>query len=487
MPSTLAFMTWSRHFETGLPLVDKQHRALVDMINQAAPHLAMNDAVAKRSVGTLLDNLTRYAQVHFQDEEQLMAQHKMAPAYLRQHHQAHQAFVDEVSAMRRQYEQEGTVTGTELLRFLSSWLSFHILLEDQRMASQMRDMDSGQTALQAFEHLDQSQDGTHAVYNGAMLDLFTLLTERNHKLELANAEVRQAQSALQLANQSLELRVQERTHDLAAAVQRLEQTQGQLLQSEKMAAVGQLAAGVAHEINNPIGFVTSNVSTLSQNVKQLLALLDVHQSVTAALPAAQRDAVAAAMQQADLGYLKEDIPNLINESLDGLSRVKRIVSDLREFSRADDGQWAAADLNATLERALSVAANELKYKATVVKQLEPLPDVTCIAAQINQVLVNLLVNAGQAIDDKGIITVRSGAQDDQVWLEVSDTGCGMPPEVQKRIFEPFYTTKPVGKGTGLGLSVSWEIIQRHHGTLGVRSTPGEGTAFRLSLPLKQPG
>ncbi len=487
MQTALNFLAWSRHFETGLALVDKQHHALVDMVNQAAPHLAMNDDVAKRAVGPLLDNLTHYALVHFRDEEQLMVHKKMAPAYLQQHHKAHQAFVDQVSAMRRQFEQEGTVTGTELLRFLSSWLSFHILLEDQRMASQMRAMDTGQTPQQAFENIDQAQDGAHAVYNRAMLDLFTLLTERNHKLELANADVRQAQLALQEVNQSLEARVNERTRTLAATVQRLEQTQGQLLQSEKMAAVGQLAAGVAHEINNPVGFVTSNVSTLSEDVKQLFALLDVYQSAAAALPAEQRAAVDAAQQQADLGYLREDVPSLIGETLDGLARVKRIVSDLREFSRADDGQWAAADLNATLESALNVAANELKYKATVVKELQPLPAVVCMAAQIGQVLVNLLVNAGQAIENQGVITVRSGVQADQVWLEVSDTGCGMSVEVQKRIFEPFYTTKPVGKGTGLGLSISWEILQRHHGLLEVHSVLGKGTTCRVILPQKQPG
>jgi len=488
MSDTLTFMTWSRHFETGLALVDKQHHALVDMINQAAPHLAVNDDVAKRAVGPLLDNLTRYALVHFRDEEQLMVQKRMAPAYLQQHHKTHQAFVDEVTAMRRQYEQEGTVSGTDLLRFLSSWLSFHILLEDQRMASQMRDMDSGQSAQQAFEHVNQAQDGAHAVYNSAMLDFFTLLTERNQKLALANAEVRQAQTALQVLNQSLEQRVQERTQDLAATIQQLEQTQGQLLQAEKMAAVGQLAAGVAHEINNPIGFITSNLGTLAEDVKKLFSLLDTVDEVRTDLPAPRRAGLDAAIQQADLTYLREDVPDLIRESLDGLARVKRIVSDLQEFSRADDGQWTAVNLNEVFESALNVASNALKYKATLVKDLQTLPPVVCIATQLNQVLVNLLVNAAQALDkDKqGTITVRSGASTDKVWLEVADNGCGMTQEVQKRIFEPFYTTKPVGQGTGLGLSISWEIIARHHGTLEVNSSQRQGTTFRITLPQHQP-
>ena len=478
-------MAWNPHFETGLELVDAQHHALVDMINQAAPHLALNDAVAKRVVGPLLDNLTRYAAVHFRDEERLMAQKEMAHDYLVHHHLAHQAFVDELAQMRRQYEQDDSLTGTELLRFLSSWLSFHILVEDQRMAAQFKDMAAGKTALAAYERVSQSPEGAQAVYNSALLDLFTLLTERNQKLALANEQVRNTQAALTVANQSLELRVQERTRDLAATVTRLEQTQSQLLQSEKMAAVGQLAAGVAHEINNPIGFVTSNMGSLSGYVDQLFGVIDVYRAAAPTMPPAQRATVNAACQAIELDYLREDIPSLLSETREGLARVTRIVSDLRDFSHTDDGQWVPADLNHALESALNVAANEIRYKATVVKALAQLPPVTCITSQINQVLVNLLVNAAQAIDSKGVITVRSGVQADQVWLEVSDTGRGMSADVQNRIFEPFYTTKAVGQGTGLGLSITWEIINRHHGQVVVSSTPGQGSTFRITLPQTQ--
>lgn len=476
-------MTWNPYFETGLALVDAQHRALVDMINLAAPHLALNNDVAKRAVGPLLDNLTKYAAVHFRDEERLMAQKKMAPDYLVHHHLTHQAFVDELTQMRCQYEQGDSLTGPELLRFLSSWLSFHILVEDQRMATQLKDMAGGQSAVQAYERVNHPVDAARAVYNSSLLDLFTLLTERNQKLVHANEEVRKTQAALTLANQSLELRVQERTRDLAATVARLEQTQGQLLQSEKMAAVGQLAAGVAHEINNPIGFVTSNLGSLSGYVGQLFDLIGVYQAANGGLTTEQKAAIEAERQKIDFNYLREDIPSLLKESQEGLERVRKIVSDLRDFSHADDGQWVATDLNQAMEAALNVAANELKYKATVAKELAPLPPVVCMTSQINQVLVNLLVNAAQAIDSQGVITVRSGVQADQVWLEVSDTGCGMPPEVQKRIFEPFYTTKAVGKGTGLGLSITWEIINRHHGHIEAHSAVGQGSTFRMTLPM----
>ena len=476
-------MAWNPHFETGLELVDAQHHALVDMINLAAPHLALNDEVAKRAVGPLLDNLTKYAAVHFRDEERLMAHKEMALDYQSHHHSTHQAFVDELTQMRRQYERGESLTGTELLRFLSSWLSFHILVEDQRMATQLKDMAGGQSALQAYERVSHPVDAAQAVYNSSLLDLFTLLTERNQKLVLANEEVRKTQAALTEANQLLELRVQERTRDLAATVARLEQTQSQLLQSEKMAAVGQLAAGVAHEINNPIGFVTSNLGSLSGYVGQLFDLIGVYQAATAALGPDEKAAIEVERQKIDFNYLQEDIPSLLKESQDGLERVRKIVSDLRDFSHTDDGQWVPTDLNHSMESALNVSANEIKYKATVVKELGQLPPVACITSQINQVLVNLLVNAAQAIDGQGVITVRSGVQAAQVWLEVSDTGCGMPPEVQKRIFEPFYTTKAVGKGTGLGLSITWEIISRHHGRIEVESVVGKGTTFRMILPL----
>ncbi|MDD2878992.1 MAG: bacteriohemerythrin [Rhodoferax sp.] len=482
----MQLMAWNPHFETGLELVDTQHHALVDMINLAAPHLALNDDVAKRAVGPLLDNLTKYAVVHFRDEERLMAQKGMAPDYLAHHHVTHQAFVDEIIQMRRQYEEDGSLTGTELLRFLSSWLSFHILEEDQRMAAQLKDMAAGQTALMAYEHANQPPDGAHAVYHSALLDLFTLLTERNQKLVLANEAVRKTQAALTMANQSLELRVQERTRDLADTVTRLKQTQAQLLQSEKMAAVGQLAAGVAHEINNPIGFVTSNLGSLSGYVGQLFDLIGVYQATNATLTTEQQSSVAAARQKIDFDYLQEDMPGLIRESREGLERVKKIVSGLRDFSSADNSQWAPADLNQVLESALGVVASEIKSKASVAKALASLPPVSCMASQIKQVLVNLLTNAAQAIDKQGLITVRSGAQSGQVWLEVCDTGCGMAPDVQKRIFEPFYTTQAVGKGTGLGLSTSWEIIKQHHGELAVHSEPGKGSTFRVSLPVPQP-
>ena len=280
----------------------------------------------------------------------------------------------------------------------------------------------------------------------------------------------------------------QRFNQLQATHHKLEQTQNQLLQSDKMASIGQLAAGVAHEINNPVGFVSSNLNTLRQYVASLLTLVDAYAGARTdptSPAAAQR--LASTQAEVELDYLKEDLPQLLDESADGLSRVKKIVQDLKDFSRVDQADWQEADLNAGLESTLNVVRHEVKYKADVVKALTPLPSVLCLAGQLNQVFMNLIVNASHAIAERGVITLASGVQDGWAWVQVDDTGSGMSDEVQRRIFEPFYTTKDVGKGTGLGLSLSFSIVKRHGGEIQVRSTPGVGSAFRVWVPIAGPG
>ena len=262
--------------------------------------------------------------------------------------------------------------------------------------------------------------------------------------------------------------------ELAGKVQELQDTQSQLLQSEKMASIGQLAAGVAHEINNPIGFVNSNLRSLNNYSQQLISLLERCRAGQAS---------EADFQAADFDYLKADLGDLLRESADGLERVKKIVADLKDFSRVDQAEWQATDLNAGIESTLNVVWNELKYKAEVIRDYGTLPPVNCIAAQINQVVMNLLVNAAHAIPEHGTITVRTGHDASWAWIEISDTGCGMTPATQRRIFEPFFTTKPVGKGTGLGLSLSYDIVRKHGGHIEVRSEVGVGSTFQIRLPL----
>jgi two-component system, NtrC family, sensor kinase len=496
----MKLMAWSDHFVTGISAVDAQHHALVDMVNTVAPSLSLGDEEAGRLVAPLLDKLVHYADVHFKYEEALMARTQVLPEYLAQHHRTHEAFVHEVLQMRQQYEQFGNLSGKELLQFLISWLTFHILSEDKRMASQVQAIQAGDTPEHAFAALGPVGGAPNAVYNDALIDLFGLLSERNRTLTQTNQQLLAAKAELEMVNRSLESHVQARTqelsqanaallaeqHALEASLAQLERTQSQLLQSEKMAAVGQLAAGVAHEINNPIGFVSSNISTLTQYSEQLLEVIDLSCQMASYLPHEPRLMLDSLLEKVEYDYLRRDLPDLLQESKDGLARVKRIVSDLRDFSTSDEGQRVAADLNAVLERALTMVAADLAGKVEVVRELaSTLPPVWCVATQITQVLVNLLTNAAQAMTVPGRITLRSGFDEDDVWVEIVDTGCGMSEEVQKHIFDPFYTTKPVGQGTGLGLSLSWEIMQRHDGGLQVKSAPGVGSTFRVILPVSK--
>jgi hemerythrin-like metal-binding protein len=464
----MKLMAWSEHFVTGIEAVDAQHHALVDMINVVAPSLALGAADASRVVSPLLDKLIHYAAVHFKYEEDLMTKTQVLPDYLEQHHRTHQAFVDEVLQMRQQYEQAGNVSGQDMLQFLTSWLSFHILSEDKRMASQVQAIQNGDTADHAYASLGTVGGAPNAVYTAALIDLFSLLSQRNRSLLHVNQQLVAAQAELEAVNRSLEARVAERTQAL--------------LQAEKMAAVGQLAAGVAHEINNPIGFISSNMGSLRTYVAQLLELVDVYSQASVHLRFAQRQDIEAVLKKIELTYLRQDVKELIEESQAGLARVKRIVCDLRNFSQVNEAELQTIDINAVLQAALNVVDIEIKSKAELIQEIEVLPEVPCIGSQLKQVLVNLLLNAVQSISGRGTITVRSGHNEQEVWIEISDTGCGMTDEVKKRIFEPFYTTQAVGKGTGLGLSMSWEIMQRHQGKIAVQSSAGIGSTFRISLP-----
>ena len=273
--------------------------------------------------------------------------------------------------------------------------------------------------------------------------------------------------------------------EIQTALNKLQEMQQQLTQSEKMASVGQLAAGVAHEINNPIGYINSNLTSLKNYIDNLLALVAIYEETEATSTNTEQLAqIEAFKQKIDLEFLKTDVLELLEESHEGATRVKKIIQDLKDFSHmGSDDDWQWTDLHVGLESTLNIVNNEIKYKAKIVKEFGELPEVKCLPHQLNQVFMNLLVNAAHAIENEGTITLRTGTENDQAWVEISDTGKGIAPEHLNRIFDPFFTTKPIGKGTGLGLSVSYTIIKKHQGEIQLTSQLGQGTTFRIVLPI----
>lgn len=272
--------------------------------------------------------------------------------------------------------------------------------------------------------------------------------------------------------------------ELTALNTMLIEAQNQMLRSVKMASVGRLAAGVAQEIDNPFAFIHSNLVALKENVADLLSVVAAYEKLEPLL-AKDPDSLASVVQAkstANLEFLQHDILNLIGESLDGVQRARKIVDTLKDFSRVDTAEWRLANLETGLESTLSIIWNEIKYKAKIKKDYAGIPEIECLAPQLNQVFLNLLINAVQSIDERGVIILRTDFDEHEVWVEVGDTGRGIDPEHLERIFEPFFTTKPAGKGTGLGLSLANNIVRRHGGRLEARSKPDKGSVFRVTLP-----
>ncbi len=336
-------------------------------------------------------------------------------------------------------------------------------------------------AIETLQDITERKNAENALLQ-MRADLEATVVQRTRDLQDAKATLEEDIARREMAETELLKRYVELT-DLNC---RLHDTQQQLVQSEKMASIGQLAAGVAHEINNPIGYVNSNLHSLKTYVGQLLEVLDAYEAHRGALPPADADAIETVKRAVDFTYLRDDIGELISESAEGTARVRKIVQDLRDFSRTDASQdWQPADIHQGLDSTLNIASNEIKYKADVVREYGTLPVVECLPSQLNQVFMNLFVNAAQAMPDnrRGTIHVRTGHDGDTVWIEIADDGSGIPPDVLDRIFDPFFTTKPVGKGTGLGLSLSYGIVQKHHGHITASSSPETGTCFRITLPV----
>jgi len=471
-------LVWNAQYVTGIAEVDDQHLHLVELINKIGKICTIGRDSPE--VKPILDELARYTNYHFSTEEKLMEKFALDAAHMTSHCKAHKHFRQQVA------KAAGIVADTPgtsiqllsyLLEYLTNWLLHHVMGMDMRMAREIQELQTGAShsdaAINAAALMDKSADELLDTMN----ELYGKLGDKMLEVMRKNQELKLQHKALLELNEQLDQRVQLRTTELENAL-------AQLLQSEKMASIGQLAAGVAHEINNPIGFVSSNLGTLRHYIENLLRMLSAYEKSENEITPETREALAELKQQTDITYLREDVGNLLSESMDGLQRVKRIVQDLKDFSHVDENGMQSANLEQGLDSTLNVVGNELKYKTKVVKEYGGIPNIECIPAQLNQVFMNLLVNAVQAIENHGQITIRTGQEEAFVWVEVEDTGKGINPEHLDRIFDPFFTTKPVGSGTGLGLSLSYGIVQKHGGRIEVKSEVGKGTTMRVWLPAK---
>lgn len=300
------------------------------------------------------------------------------------------------------------------------------------------------------------------------------ITER----KIAEQALRAFASQLETNNKLL----QEKTAEVKQAHRELQESQVRILQQDKMASIGQLAAGVAHEINNPTGFIISNLNTLKKYLSRLVEFNDIQ---AGQLSAQGLERVKLERKRLKIDYLLEDMPELLGESIDGADRVKKIVQDLKGFSRIDQAEFASIDLNQSLDSTINIVWNEIKYNATLERDYRLEHPVSCFAQQMAQIFINLLVNASHALEEQGTIKVSTWQEGEEALISIADSGKGMSAETIEHIFEPFFTTKAVGKGTGLGLSIAYDIVKKHHGEIRVVSTPGEGACFTIRLPLQQ--
>ncbi len=286
--------------------------------------------------------------------------------------------------------------------------------------------------------------------------------------------------------------------DLIDSLYTLRKNQPKLIQQEKLASIGQLAAGIAHELNNPIGFISSNFTSLRSYISIIKKYIQYYESETSRVINGDIPEVKDLLENLDtykerekLDYIFTDLDDLVGESMEGIHRITEIVRSLRNFSRIDnESEIEQYDINEALESTLTVAKNEIKYVAEVEKEFSQVPSAECIGSEINQVLLNIIVNAAQSIksqhrEDKGLIKIKTYADDEYVYCEISDNGPGIPKEIIRKIYDPFFTTKEAGKGTGLGLSISYDIIvHKHKGDLSAESSIGKGTTFNIKIPIK---
>jgi signal transduction histidine kinase len=314
----------------------------------------------------------------------------------------------------------------------------------------------------------------------------TEISKKSKEIEYLNSKLKSAFNQIRAKNETLTL-----------TLKRLKDSQAQVLQSEKMASVGQLAAGVAHEINNPTGFVSSNLKTLAEYQEDIAGIITEYRGLFNLLRQEEQEKLWSKLptlirkiteleDELDIDFILNDVPDLIRESHEGAERIKKIVMDLKDFAHPGEDTMQTADINHCIESTLNVIWNELKYKAEVIRDFDALPMVVCFPQQLNQVFMNILVNAAQAMEEKGEILISTRGVNGNAEIAIRDNGPGIPEENLSQIFDPFFTTKDVGKGTGLGLNIVYNIVKKHDGSIDVKSRVGEGTTFTIRIPF-EPG
>lgn len=333
--------------------------------------------------------------------------------------------------------------------------------------------------LEALKSENEEHQKTAAQLKVVNENMERCIQTRTRDLEKTNDELVHEISIREKAETELE----EKNRDVSKALEDLKQAQSTILQQEKMASIGQLAAGVAHEINNPTGFIRSNLSTLQKYLSRINEFMELQGAFFDETKTDNLSALRGAKKKLRIDYIHNDAKDLIDECLEGTDRIQKIVENLKGFSRLDENKKKMANINDCLEQTLNIVWNELKCKATVEKDYGTLPELLCYPMQLNQVFLNILVNASHALIKKGVIRIKTWIEDNVIFVAVSDTGCGIPADKISRIFEPFFTTKEVGKGTGLGLSISYDIVKKHGGSIEVESSEGKGTTFTIRLPL----
>lgn len=460
----LKALQWTDEYLTGIASVDEQHAQLVELINRLGEAIVEGDTCFMQDC---YKALVSYAARHFADEERWMVQQGVELQALEQHRQLHQRFVRELRQLRGE-AQASQARMEQLHDFLLSWVIYHILAEDRPLLSALAD---GPPAAVSAQLLTVLLDTVHNLYqalSGMNAGLEQQVGQRTAELRASNARLQAEQQAL------------------SQTLRELADTQAQLLLNQKMAAVGQLAAGIAHEVNNPVGFVRSNLVTLDEYSHNLLALVDGYRTLHLGLnlDAQQLNRLRLLEEEYELDYIRDDLPALFSESLQGVERVRKIVRQLLGYSRAEDEQLAELNLNQTLQELLSLLRAGLPENLQVDCQWGEVPMCLARTAEIGQIFSNIFFNAVQAVEQQALprIVIATGYVDDDLWFAVSDNGCGMSAEQQSRVFEPFFSTRAQGQGNGLGMTVVWNLLARYQGRIAIDSSPQQGTCVRVCLP-----